>query len=165
MGGDLLSSTAHRRGLIAVRGEVEAGKITRVPLREGDVRSPDAGGGDAGVPQTHVADGAVLDSGLLDSGLQDTPDAGPTDAGMSDAGLSPIDASLPGPTELCTPDVGCAADEACWYIAGEGEYRCVIPCETVVDCPAVYGSDPQCTVPGCQTSTTVCLPEPWRGCF
>lgn len=163
VGGDLLSPKAERRGLIVARGAASSGSITWVP------------GPDGGIGDRMDAAAPLLDGGPPDA--SDPPDAsneaGPPpsiDSGLLDSGLgdarAPDGSVLPGPSELCTPELECAAGSECWYIQGEEEDRCVTPCATADECPtAVYGADPQCASPGCQTLYTVCMPATWQGCF
>jgi hypothetical protein len=163
VGGDLLSPKATRRGLVVARGAIEGGTLTWVP-------SPDGGLFDGGRPD---AAPPLLDSGPPDA--SDVPDvsveAGPPwiDPGLLDAGggdaQAPEGGVLPGPSELCTPELECATGSECWYIQGEDEDRCVTPCDTADECPAIYGANPQCASPGCQTLYTVCMPATWMGCF
>jgi hypothetical protein len=164
VGGDLLSPKAERRGLIAARGSVSGGPLTWVA-------GSDAGLLDGGLMDaaTQLLDGGPPDAGdLPDVGVEAGPpwiDPGLLDAGHGDAQV-PDGGQLPGPSELCTAELECAAGSECWYIQGEEEDRCVTPCSTAAECPtAIYGANPQCASPGCQTLYTVCMPAPWMGCF
>lgn len=165
VGGDLLSPKAERRGLVVARGRVESGILTWVP-------GPDGGLSDGGLIDTTRP---LIDSGPPDA--SDIPDgsneAGPPsliDSGLHDAARGDARAAeggvLPGPSELCTAEFECAAGSECWYIQGKEEDRCVTPCATAGECStAMYGANPQCAAPGCQTLYTVCMPASWMGCF
>jgi hypothetical protein len=163
VGGDLLSPKAERRGLVAARGSVSGGAITWVPGVDAGLL--DGGPSDAAVP--------LLDSGPPDASQPVSNEAGPPplfDSGSLDSGFNdahvPDGSVLPSPPQRCTLELECASGAECWYIQGEAEDRCVTPCTTPAECPtAVYGANPQCAAPGCQTLYTVCMPAAWMGCF
>lgn len=193
VGGDLLSSGAARRGLIAVRGDDETTAPPELRPREPSTAS-DAGVRDAsaqdaatedasslreaGAPGFGVADGATTaatDAGTGGPAKPSTDAAAPVplDAGdPADAGGAPIDAGgsdpgsgLPGASEPCTDDFRCAPGLECWYIQGESELRCVQMCETAEECAPEFGPDAQCAPPGCQTVLGACLRAEWVGCL
>lgn len=165
VGGDLLSPKAERRGLVAARGAVVGGSITWVPGADGGVI------GNLVDASTSVLDGGPLDASYFSDGGDSSDDSGGPepllDSGIIDASVpdASVNPPLPGPSELCTPELECAAATECWFIQGEAEDRCVTPCDTADQCPAVYGANPQCASPGCQTLYTVCMPATWVGCL
>lgn len=159
MGGDLLSAVGERRGLLAARGPVSAGEIAWI--RGSSPKHADAS--DPQVPDPREpADAAVprpMQPRHHDAGVR----LPPHDAGSHDSGVAPSE--LPGAAQQCNVSLQCADELECWFIQGEQQSRCVTPCSTADECPAEYGDNPQCAVPGCQTLHTVCMPAGWKGCF